>query len=172
MGRDKAYLPFSGEPLASRVAQTVKNAAGSVTLVGSPERYGELGYPVTADLYPGEGPLGGIVTALRHSKAEWNLMVACDLPGLTTEFLQELLDTAERKPLDLLIPKTEHGRLEPLCAVYHRNALAELERAFAGGTRKVTAAFEGLRVETYPVRESAHFQNLNTPEDWARYAAG
>ncbi len=172
MGRDKAYLPVSGGILVTRVAGAVKAAAGNVALVGDPERYAALGYPVVADRYPGQGPLGGILTALEEKAAEWNLIVACDMPGLTAGLLAALLDEAERKSLDILLPETEGGMPEPLCAVYHRNALAPMERAFAGGIRKVTAAFDGLRVAPYLVSEVACFKNLNTPEDWAGYAAG
>jgi molybdopterin-guanine dinucleotide biosynthesis protein A len=172
MGRDKAYLPVDGQILGARVAETVKAAAGDVVVVGDPARYSAMGYRVVADLFPGEGPLGGIVTALRDSAADWNLVVACDMPGLTVELLQNLLEDAERKSMDILAPRAQNGRWEPLCAVYHQAALGGLEQAFATGVRKVTATFDGLRVAEYPISEVARFQNLNTPEDWARYAAG
>ncbi len=172
MGRDKAYLPVGGRNLGARTAETVKAAAGDVVVVGDPERYRALGYRVLADRYPGEGPLGGIVTALEDSAAEWNLIVACDMPQLTVALLQDLLDTAGRKCMEILAPRAQDGRWEPLCAVYRRTALGPLAQAFSSGIRKVTAAFAGLRVEAYPIRDSACFQNLNTPEDWSRYAAG
>src|SRR5262245_52350437 len=82
MGRDKAGLPVHGATLAEHVAAAVAAAAGSATLIGPPERYSHLGIPVLADVRPGSGPLGGILTALTASPAEWNLIAACDLPGL------------------------------------------------------------------------------------------
>ena len=172
MGRDKASLPLSGETLGARAARTVKAAAGRVALIGDPARHAVLGYEVVPDRFPGEGPLGGILTALQYTQAEWNLIVACDMPRLTEEFLKELLDAGERNGSSILLPETEAGQLEPLCAVYRRDALAPLERAFAGGIRKVTAAFAGIPAATYRVAEVGRFQNLNTPEDWERYAAG
>lgn len=156
--------------MAQAVARQVAHAAGHSTLVGSPELYHELGYPVIPDDYPGEGPVGGILTALRHTSAEWNLVVACDMPGLDYRFLKELLEAAEVNRANT-IPMGPSGRLEPLCAVWRRDSLAHLESAFARGIRKVATALEGLQVSVYPAAEVALFQNVNTPEDWTGHAA-
>ena len=171
MGRDKARLPFRGGSLAEFVAATVKTAAGSVFLVGDPNLYSELGYPVIPDLYPGEGPLGGILSALTHTSADWNLVVACDMPGLSAEFLKEILDAADRSSDQAVVPAGPSGRPEPLCAAYHRSSQAALENAFQSGVRKVTAALAGIRTCRLAVGELALFQNVNTPEDWVDYGA-
>jgi molybdopterin-guanine dinucleotide biosynthesis protein A len=172
MGRDKALLPFRGGALGASVARAVASAAGSAVLVGSPLIYQGLGYPAIPDLYPGEGPLGGVLTALGHSTAEWNLVAACDMPGLTAGFLCALLGAAERAGADALLPAGPLGRLEPLCAVYHRRALWSLEAGFARGVRKMAEALEDLRAARFPIAEVSIFQNVNTPQDWMRYAAG
>ncbi len=166
MGRDKALLPFRGGTLAQAVARAVAQAAGSATLVGDPESYGRLGFPVIADLYPGEGPLGGIVTALGHTAADWNLVTACDMPAITVELLAMLLDKAERLDADALVPAGPR-HLEPLCAVYHRRSHRALAEQFAGGVRKVAAALAGIRAVRLPIVEVSCFQNVNTPEEWS-----
>src|SRR5690242_20007282 len=140
MGRDKARLPFRGGSLAGFVARTVADAADSVVLVGDPAEYAEFSCPVIADLHPGEGPLGGILTALHHTSSDWNLVAACDMPGLSAEALRQILEAAERSGADALVPVGPSGVPEPLCAVYHRRSLPGLEAAFAAGERKVTAA--------------------------------
>jgi len=170
MGCDKALLPFHGRALAQVVARHVAQAAGSAVLVGARERYRGLGYPLIPDDFPGEGPLGGILTALRHTAAEWNLVAACDMPGLASGFLEDLLAAAEVNQAST-VPMGPSGRLEPLCAVWRRDSLGHLENAFTGGIRKVASACEGLRMAIYPVAEVALFQNVNTPKDWAGHVA-
>lgn len=170
MGRDKARLPFRGAFLAEAVARAVELAAGSVTLVGDPDRYRDLGFPVIPDLHPGAGPLGGILTALAASRAEWNLVAACDMPRLSREFLESLLDAAEHSGADALIPTGPTGLPEPLCAVYSRRCRTALDQAFARGVRKVTDALTDARVAPFQVSEAVYFQNVNTPEDWAAHA--
>jgi molybdopterin-guanine dinucleotide biosynthesis protein A len=171
MGRDKALLPFHGRPLAAAIAAIVQEAAGSAALIGDPALAAATGFPVLPDLFPGEGPLGGILTALRAGTADWNLVTACDMPALTPDFLRRLFEAAEAGDPGVLLPVAPAGRPEPLCAVWHRRALSPLEIAFAAGTRKVTDALRGLHVVRYPCAEVTPFQNVNTPEDWSGYAA-
>jgi molybdopterin-guanine dinucleotide biosynthesis protein A len=169
MGRDKALLPFRGSALASHVAATVATAAGSVTLIGDPRKYGHLGYVVLPDRSPGAGPVGGIESALSHTAADWNLVLACDMPAIPAEFLRGLLDAAERLNPDALVPVGPSGRPEPLCAVYHRRCLETLHHALETGVRKITDALAGLEVLRFAIDDAACFENVNTPEEWRFY---
>jgi len=171
MGRDKALLPYRGRTLVESVAQAVEQAAGSATLVGHPRRYSRLGLPAIPDAYPRQGPVGGILTALGHTSADWNLVTACDMPGLSARFLRMLLAEAEGSGEDALVASGPSGRPEPLCAVYHKRARPALEAAFRRGVRKALTALEELRVAILPFSQVTPFQNVNTPEEWAGYGA-
>ena len=67
MGVDKAFLSCRGISLAAHIASVLKTVTDTVSLVGDPARYGHLGIPVIADEYPGMGPVGAVITALRGS---------------------------------------------------------------------------------------------------------
>jgi molybdopterin-guanine dinucleotide biosynthesis protein A len=172
MGRNKALLPYRGRTLVEHVAGLVEIAAGSVSLVGEPEIYGHLGRPVFADVIPGRGPLSGIHAVLCHTEADWNLVVACDMPELSTGFLVSLLYKAEHGGADCLIPAGPSGMPEPLCAAYHRRCLEAVTRALARNVHKVTEGLSALDTEIWNVTESAMFQNLNTPQEWTGYSNG
>lgn len=171
-GADKALALWQGQPLALSVAERVRAAAGSVTLVGSNEKYAALGLPVIADRVAGYGPLAGLAAALDDTSAEWNLVVACDMPHLSVEFLSFLLSAACAAQGDILLPLDRDGRLEPLCAVYARQCGPAIGEAVRAGVHKMTEAFHALRVRTLPfARYAAYdsggrlFANLNTPRD-------
>jgi molybdopterin-guanine dinucleotide biosynthesis protein A len=147
-----------------------------VWLVGDPNKYGNLGMHSTPDLWPGEGPLGGILTALRHAegtkKADYNLIVGCDMPFLTKEWLVELLTRAFRSEAHVVLAESQQG-LEPLCAVWHTKALATVEAEFKLGVRKVADAVKRLNREildesVWKRFDSAGrlFWNMNTAADY------
>jgi molybdopterin-guanine dinucleotide biosynthesis protein A len=165
MRRDKALLPYAGGTLLEHVAAEVAAAAGSAVIVGHPERYGRLGLECVADRWVGRGPLGGLVTALVMSSAAWNLVVACDMPELSAAFLKELLEAAEASGGDCLVPVSKAGRLEPLCAVYHRDCLPRLRAALERGALAVREAVRGPRAVFRPIAEGSWFRNLNRPQD-------
>jgi molybdopterin-guanine dinucleotide biosynthesis protein A len=172
MGQDKARLPFQGKTLVEHVAAAVAEAAGSVTLVGAPERYQSLGLPILSDSRIGAGPLAGIHTSLSATKAAWNLIVACDMPGISASFLRSLISAAESSAADCLLPAGPSGFPEPLCAVYHLRCLDAIGAALDRNVRKITDGLDGLRVAIWSVAESAWFRNVNTPEEWAQYTHG
>ncbi len=166
MGRDKALLPYEDTVLAERVAREVEKAAGSAVLVGPPERYEGLRRPIIADQRPGNGPLGGLEAALAATEAEWNLIVACDMPGVSAAFLGELLDRAEAAGADCLVPYSGPGRAEPLCAVYHRRCLGPVRSAIDRKRWKLMELLAELKVARWEAPEGGWAENVNTAGDW------
>jgi molybdopterin-guanine dinucleotide biosynthesis protein A len=181
MGRQKALLNFGGEPLILRQVRLVQSAGVPVQVVGLPELYRQFGLEGIADEEPGLGPLGGIATALAHSRCDWNLIVAVDLPNVTAAWLRALLGRAFDSGADALLPRSEGG-LEPLCAAYHRRCLEPIRGALARGVRKVTDGLAGpppCRIEEIGPEEWIRFapggklfENINTPAEYERAVPG
>ncbi|MDG1786931.1 MAG: molybdenum cofactor guanylyltransferase, partial [Ilumatobacter sp.] len=101
MGRTKALIDVDGVPMAQCVARAL--AAGGckdIALVGgSPLELAALELPVVADGVPGEGPLGGIISALGHfTEVSHVLVAACDLPLLDAGTVRNLLRAAQANP--------------------------------------------------------------------------
>lgn len=167
MGQNKALLEVMGEPLVAIMVRSLAAVAQGVTVVGDPQIYAGLGFPVIPDHYPGCGPLAGIHAVLRHTPYDWNLIAACDMPapeGIWTELLCQ-----PRHAFDCVLP-VSGGRLEPLGALYHRRCLPSIEAALAAGTYKVSQAIAGLRLLRVEFPAGA-FRNLNTPEEWRTFVS-
>jgi len=173
MGREKALLEIGGVPLIVRTSRLVESVAGSATVIGESVAIRALGLPTIPDDWPGAGPLGAIATALRVAKAPWSLVVACDLPYLTKEWLQHLIARAEASAeADAVLAMNARGA-EPLAAAYHRRAEPAIRATLERGTRKVTDGLASLRVEVIAPAEWKRFdsegylfKNMNSPEDY------
>lgn len=177
MGRPKALLEIGGQPLLARTVHLLASVCSSVTVVGTPELFRDLGFTVVADERPDLGPLGGILTALALTSSDWNLVVACDLPYLTADWLRYLVRRALRSSARVVLPQSGSGP-EPLCAVYHREAASAIRAAIDRGELKVTRGFEALPVEHVTPAEirlfdprGVLFQNLNTLDEFERARA-
>lgn len=173
MGRDKALLELAGVPMIFRILRLVASVVGEEpTIVGTVRAYPGLGLSTMEDDWPGSGPLGGIATALRASEAQWNLVVACDLPYLTKPWLDFIVARAGKSQADAVLPMNFNGA-EPLCAMYHKRCKAILCSALQIGTRKVTEGLANVRLETIePAQWQAFdsdgllFRNMNSPADY------
>jgi len=177
MKRDKALLEVGGAPLLLRTARLLESVVGAPRVIGDPATYESLAQPVIADDRPGAGPLGGIATALRVSNASWNLVVACDLPYLTSDWLHFLVARAVASAADAVLPMNTLGA-EPLCAAYHKRGEPTIRAALESGIRKVTDGLQNLRVETIPPAEwkafdseGLLFKNMNLPRDYEEAVA-
>jgi molybdenum cofactor guanylyltransferase len=166
MGGDKALLPYRGTTLAVHAAEAAREATDSVALVGPARLYGGLGFPVLEDHYPGEGPLGALLTVLESTKSSWNLLLACDMPSVDGCLLAALFERAEECGGDCLAPLLPGGQTQPLCAVYHASCREAVERLFQQGVRRMKQALEALHTEYYPVDNALCFENMNTPDDF------
>jgi molybdenum cofactor guanylyltransferase len=165
MGRDKALLSIDGSSLVERTAEQVRAAAGTVTLIGAPGRYAHLGLRVLPDLVEDCGPICGLHTALKTTSADWNLVVACDMPSLTAGFLSDLLAAARQLGCVCLAPQTGTG-LHPLCAVYRRRAGDAVEFAIEHKRFKMHDLLKSLGAVSWPVADASLLENVNTPLEW------
>lgn len=169
MGQNKALLRLNDRTLLQAVAQSVAEACGGATIIGSPDLYGGLGFETVPDLQPGNGPLGGIEAALALERADWNVVVACDMPNLTADLLGRLVAAAQDTAADCVVAVSPDGRREPLCAVYRRSCLPAVRRALGLGVRRISGVLEELQVVHYQLENEKEVVNLNTPQDWLTF---
>jgi molybdopterin-guanine dinucleotide biosynthesis protein A len=173
MGTDKALLPYLSRSLADHVARQVRVAAGNVSLIGHPKLYAHLGFPVYPDQCPSKGPLGGIHTALSRTAADWNLIVACDLPNVRSRELRRILQAADsaRDSVKCVVPCSGPKGWQPLCAAYHARCLPAVERALRQDSLKMKDLLAQMECVLLSDLDPELFVNVNTPWDWERIGA-
>jgi len=181
MGRDKALLPFLGQPLILRVIERVRPAAAEMLLIANdPEKFQFTGLAAIPDRIPGLGVLGGLLTALHAARHPFVALVACDMPFVSAALLTYQAELIEHSGADVVIPQSAHG-LEPLHAVYRRETCLPLvEQAVSLGLRRLDSWFELATLRVLSPEDTRPYDpqglacaNLNTPEDlaWAEALA-
>lgn len=176
MGRDKAWLELDGQPLIALAVEKIRKlGVEEIFISGRPgEDYSALKCPVLYDLKPGFGPLGGIERALCECTSPLLLVLAVDLPRMTTSCLQKL--AAQCEPLTGVVPQ-RNDRLEPLAAIYPKRCHA-LIREFIAQSRLAARDFaaacqheQAVKIWPVPAEEAECFINWNQPSDLVQLGA-
>ncbi len=147
MGRDKALLPLpDGRKLWERQLDVLRVLAPAELFISGSARDG---FPpdvtILADERPGLGPLSGIAAALKAMQTPRLVVLAVDLPAMTTDFLRGLLTATEDLfPNPGIVPQTDDGFFEPLAAVYPRDAWATAEDRLHGADRSLQTFVRSL----------------------------
>lgn len=173
MGSDKAQLMFGARTGVGRIASELKSHTERVRLVGARPEHSAAGFENVPDVFESWGALGGIHSALGASQAQWAIIVACDLPLVTSELFARLWQLTESS-FDAVVPIQADGRPQPLCAIYRRDpALSESEKLIAIDEHTPRALLKRIRTRWVEFREVADlpgaehfFLNVNTPADY------
>lgn len=169
MGRPKHTLDCGGASLLARTAAVLRPFTGSLMVAGEGEMPGDAAdLERIADVDGLAGPLAGILAALRRAGGRAVLVVACDMPNLTTAALEWLC--SERVPTsDSVIPLDHEGVSQPLCAVYEARSRTAIERMAALGITAPRRLVEFAPVASprIPDHLLSAWRNVNTPGEWA-----
>lgn len=163
MGTDKATLEVDGIPMATRVAQAATRAgADEILLIGGTQaRAKKLQGTWKKDAYPGEGPLGGVITALKSATHDSVVVLSCDMPFITDSVITSLV----RGLSDAQASVGRTDRLNWLCSAWSTDeCLTTLQSVWKRKERAVHRAAVLLDVAEVPVPAVA-VRNINTPED-------
>ena len=164
-GVNKGTLVVGQTAIIDRQLETLAAIARDIFVVGhSDSAWTSRGLRVVPDEIRDAGPLGGIYTAIVRSPCERTLVVACDMPFLSSAFLREL---AAVKDADLVIPRHTRG-YEPLCAIYSRACADDIRERLARGMNEASRLPAGIRVTEIDVDNETFFVNVNTPHDYER----
>ncbi|HRQ41022.1 MAG TPA: molybdenum cofactor guanylyltransferase [Chloroflexota bacterium] len=170
MGVDKSFVLFNGRPLIEIVRDTVAGLGDELILITNrPEAYAHLRLPMFGDVYPDQGPLGGIYTAVHHAQYPHTLVVACDMPWLNRDLLAYML--THRDAADVIVPRWQKYP-EPLHAIYSKNCLGPIKENLKAQKLKITSFYgrvtvrfvEREEIERFD-RDGRSFANINTPQE-------
>ncbi len=160
MGVDKATFEIDGVSMANRVSIAALEAGATQVLIigGTASRAKSINGTWKKDGYPGEGPLGGIITALKYADNDSVVVLSCDMPFITSAVISSLANGL--KDAQATVGRTD--RLNWLCAAWSKDeCLSTLQSVWKRNERAVHRAAVLLDVAEVPVPANA-VRNINS----------
>ena len=176
-GQDKGRLVVEGRTIIVRQVEVLQRVASELLIVApDAARFADLPVSVVSDRQPGLGAIGGIDAALHATPLAQVIVIACDLPFLTSDLLAHLVALSVGR--DGAWIRTNRG-VEPLVACYHTAARTRVTAYIEGGGRKASDLGGVLDMAELTSPDLDRFgapsrllANINTPDDYARVQYG
>ncbi len=167
MGQEKGLINFRGKPLIQFGIDLLRRYTDRILISSSNSGYSQFGYEMVPDILYGLGPASGLATTLTFSETDWNIVLACDLPFLEAELIEQMLEKTDGN--QAVIP-VHNGVIEPLAGLYTRELGTNFEEAISNenfALHKILANCKVHYFETERLLEKYPnlFSNFNTLKD-------
>lgn len=156
--------------MATRVARAMIEAGATEVFAvgGDAETLSTLGLRIIPDQTPHEGPLAGVIAALRAASEEVVLVTACDMPWICENHVAGIVEAIDK--FDVVMSAAD-GQLQPLHAAWTRASLEKLEAAFHLGERSPLRVILNLDYSVVDLGAGSWSIDLDTPGDVALLTA-
>lgn len=174
-GVDKGLVRLRGRPLIEHAIDALRPQVGGLLISANRNRdvYAAYGIPVIADVMGDyDGPLAGILSAMRAATTPYNLIAPCDAPSLPSDLAARLVAALVREKAAVSAVVLD-GRLQPVFALLSATLVGDLEKCLQRGERGTGEWLRRQRLVEVDFSDAAGaFININTPEElqeWQRH---
>jgi molybdopterin-guanine dinucleotide biosynthesis protein A len=175
-GQEKYFFQYQGKTFIERLVDSLREVTDEIILVAKNRdqcrRFDSIkGVRCITDIRPGLGPIGGLHAGVCEAKGDLIFVSACDMPCIETSVVSYLFGAIG--DADAAIPNWDREMLEPLHAVYRREALIEYLRNHA--SLSLRPMIRSINTRYIPVSELRRFDpelrtftNINKLEELDR----
>ena len=163
LNTNKCLEKLNGQTLTEIIHNKLNLIFKNIYVVGKENNFPD--YNFIKDVKSVQCPLNGIVTALEHNTKDWIFVIACDLPLIRSDTINDMFEKFKSN-IQVVLPNV-NDHLQPLCAFYHTSVLKNFHSAIDKGDyslMKLLGQFEVKKV-TIPAEEKVQFLNINYPKD-------
>ena len=183
MGADKAFLEIGGKTFLQNSFDALAPNCESVKIVlnNSQNHFIEklpAGAGYVFDKFENRGAVGGIHAALTNCETNYAVILAIDLPFVSSPAIENLLDIVQDlQDFSAIVPRQIDDRLQPLCAVYRvADCLPKLTQMLLKNDSISAKYFlENIKIKTISATELSIkenlFANINSPNDFKNIKA-
>jgi molybdopterin-guanine dinucleotide biosynthesis protein A len=175
IGKDKRFIPLNGNYLIDYGIQTLSTIASGIIIASGKGQFTYKGFICIQDVPQIDGPIAGLISALRYIHTPYGIVLPCDMPLITYEVLKYLVSQVTNG-IDVVVPIID-GNVQPLVGLYSKHLCNEME-TFARSSRYSLAEFLNTRSNRVRYIQEDEltkfgivkniFLNINTKSDYIR----
>lgn len=172
MGVNKSFLKLGNQTIIERIIDLMKSIFSEVIIItNTPNEYKFLNLPLYEDIYKWQGPLAGIHSALTHSARENIFVLSCDVPLMSKEMIEYIIEYRSDMPIVFCEAAGYH---QPLAGVYSKKILKEIEKFISNNEISDKSFYHFLKIveaeiihpEKLLFYKDEIFYNMNRLEDY------
>lgn len=168
MGEDKATKKLFETTMLEIITDECKKVFEYVYLVSSNKIHEHYNFEIVKDIYENIGPLGGIFSALEHSKTKQIFIISCDMPFIKSVVI---VDFITKITTDNIFVAEHYNEIEPLFGVYQKHLLNELKQVIDARNLKLKTVlkllnFKTINMQSWLSKYPNLFLNVNTSQDF------
>lgn len=187
MGHDKGSMIFDDKPMIIHLLDSLKMVADEILLVLRDENQckiykkiltdykfiGTHGFKLFTDIERDQGPLGGILTGLKHISSNKAMVVPCDSPFISQKLIIYMFELSKKYTnFDSFVPIWSNGNMEPLHSIYSKDSYKIIKELLEDDQKNVKTLISRLNVKFVEIESldlpKKSFLNLNSLEDIKR----
>jgi molybdopterin-guanine dinucleotide biosynthesis protein A len=179
-GQEKYFFSYNGKTFIEHILGALREVVDEIVLAAKDpvqcERFSHLeGVKCVSDIRKGIGPMGGLHAGVLEVRGDLVVVVACDMPCINPRVIEHLFSFMD--DYDAVIPLWKPGMIEPLHAIYRREALlAYLEQPEHDSLHEMVGSMRVRFVEIDELRrldpDLKTFTNVNKLEELERMKRG
>ena len=165
MQSEKGLVLFQGKPFIEHIIKAILPVSNQIKLITASKEYDYLAYQKIPDIIADKGPLGGIYTALTYSETEFNLILSCDIPMISTGLLQELISKHTKEAVITIF--ASESKTHPLIGIYSKKIIPIIKKAIDLNELKMMDFLAKLPHQIINIEESENFHltNINSADE-------
>jgi len=169
MGQNKALMKLGGITLIEHVINALKPICSEIILSVNNDDLNFLPHQKVNDLIEGIGPIAGFYSSLKNSNSTENIIVSCDMPFISSAFLQYLLQQLNN--FDIVLP-IYNNKIQTVTGIFSKKILPDLKNQITLKNFVPVNIFEKCNtLFVHPEEKDFknlqfEFFNINTIEDY------
>ncbi len=171
MGKNKALLMLEEKYVITYVIELLSQFCNNLLISTNSKDLDFLKIKTVPDEFQNIGPIAGILSALRQSKTDKNIILSCDTPFINKDIIKYML--ANSKNYDVVLPVfNEH--LQPMTGIFSKNIIPLIENEIKAGNFIPPRIFEKGNLNKLKIDKNLKgwhkhlFFNINKPTDYEK----